>query len=169
MPGCDRPGEHRAPKDRGLREYYHFCFEHAQEYNKAWDFFAGMSPSDIEAHIRESMFGDRPTWVYTAAPDWEDTLRARAQSYRDFSEEPKKQRKTAEAATPEREALGVMGLEPPVTFAAIKARYRELMKEHHPDHNPGNAVAEETVKRVNMAYTILKAAHEKFESLDGGA
>ncbi len=168
MPGCKNPGEHRAPKDRGLRDYYHFCFAHAQEYNKAWDFFAGMSQGDIEEHIRNAMFGDRPTWIYTSAPDWEDTLRARAQSYRSFEEEPKKERKDQQRppeATPEREALGIMGLEPPVTFAKIKERYRTLMKEYHPDRRPGDKEAEETVKRVNMAYTILKAAHEKYEAI----
>ena len=36
MPGCNACAEHKAPKHRGLNEYYHFCIEHAQEYNKAW-------------------------------------------------------------------------------------------------------------------------------------
>lgn len=166
MPGCKEPGEHRAPKDRGLQDYYHFCFLHAQEYNKAWDFFQGMSQADIEAQIRNAMFGDRPTWIFTSAPDWEDTLRARAQNYRDFSdEETRKEKRKTEEATPEREALTIMGLEPPVTFAKIKVRYRALMKEHHPDLRPDDKESEEIVKRVNMAYTILKAAHEKYETI----
>ena len=59
-----------------------------------------------------------------------------------------------------------MGLEPPVTFTKIKERYRTLMKAHHPDRNPDDKEAEEIVKRVNMAYTILKAAHEKYETLN---
>lgn len=165
MPGCREAAEHRAPKDRGLQEYYNFCFLHAQEYNKAWDFFEGMSQSDIEQSIRDSMFGDRPTWVYTSAPDWEDTLRARAQSYRDFSEEEPRRKPKEEKPAPEQEALMIMGLEPPVTFVKIKERYRTLMKAHHPDRNPGDKEAEEIVKRVNMAYTILKAAHEKYETI----
>lgn len=163
MPGCRQPGEYRAPKDRALSDYYNFCLEHVQEYNKAWDFFEGMSQSDIEQHIRNAMFGERPTWVYTAAPDWEDTLRARASAYRDFDDPPKKE-KPAEA-TPEREALIIMGLEAPITFIKIKERYRSLMKAHHPDRNPGDKEAEEIVKKVNMAYTILKAAHEKYETI----
>ena len=102
MPGCDKPGDHRAPKDRGLRDYYHFCFDHAQEYNKAWALFERMRQGHIDDHTRNAIYGPRPTWIYTSAPDWEDTLRARAQGYRNFSEdEPKKERKAPPAeATP---------------------------------------------------------------------
>lgn len=168
MPNCNQTGDFRAPKDRSLSEYYHFCESHIREYNAAWDFFDGMSQIDIEKHIRESMFGDRPTWVYTSSPDWEETLRQKASSFKNFEDEPprKKQRSALESEySPEREALALMGLEMPVTFAKIRERYRTLMKTHHPDKNPGNKEAEELVKRINLAYTTLKAAHEQFSKL----
>ncbi len=165
MPGCRQPGEHKAPKDRGLREYYCFCVDHVREYNSAWDFFQGMSQTDIEHHIRESMFGDRPTWVYSANPGWEDMLREKVASFRDFEDAKPKREPRRDEATPEKEALDIMGLTAPVTFVKIKERYRTLMKAHHPDRNQGDREAEEIVKRVNMAYTILKAAHEKYETL----
>jgi hypothetical protein len=42
--GCKRAGEYRAPKSRQrLKDYYYFCFEHVQAYNKAWNYHAGMS------------------------------------------------------------------------------------------------------------------------------
>jgi DnaJ-domain-containing protein 1 len=167
MPGCKQAGDHRAPKDRGLRDYYCFCADHVAEYNKAWDFFDGMSQSDIEHHIRESMFGDRPTWVYTSAPGWEEQLRQKASAWRDFENEPPRRDREARPvkATPEQEALEIMALTPPVTFDKIKERYRTLMKTHHPDRNNGDKESEEIVKRINMAYTILKAAHEKYETI----
>lgn len=166
MPGCREAGEHKAPKDRGLTDYYFFCTGHIAEYNAAWDFFDGMSQSDIEKHIRESMFGDRPTWVYTANPNFEDVLREKVAGFRNFEDfKTKREPPRREEATPEREALEIMGLTAPVTFAKIKERYRTLMKAHHPDRNQGSKEAEEIVKRVNMAYTILKAAHEKYETL----
>lgn len=164
MPHCKDAGNFRAPKDRSLSEYYHFCETHIREYNAAWDFFDGMSQIDIEKHIRESMFGDRPTWVYTSSPDFEETLRQKASSFRDFEDEqPRKKRESRVAeVSPERDALALMGLEMPTTFAKIRERYRTLMKTYHPDKNPGDKEAEELVKRINMAYTILKAAHEQF-------
>lgn len=47
----------------------------------------------------------------------------------------------------------------------IKARYKELAKKHHPDLNKGSNKSEELLKEINMAYTILKVAFEKFEDL----
>ena len=55
MPGCDACGEHRAPKDRSLSNYYYFCTEHAREYNKTWNFFEGMSTDDVEEHVSDHM------------------------------------------------------------------------------------------------------------------
>ena len=37
----------------------------------------------------------------------------------------------------------------------IKKAYRKLARAHHPDHNPGNAAAEEKFKAVSAAYDIL--------------
>ena len=59
----------------------------------------------------------------------------------------------------------VKGLEPPVDLSVIKARYKELAKKHHPDLNPGCDKSEDLLKKINMAYTILKLAYEDFKDL----
>ncbi|MFZ0695495.1 MAG: DnaJ domain-containing protein, partial [Alphaproteobacteria bacterium] len=38
----------------------------------------------------------------------------------------------------------------------IKARYKELVKRHHPDTHGGDKAAEEKLKLINEAYGILK-------------
>jgi molecular chaperone DnaJ len=38
---------------------------------------------------------------------------------------------------------------------AIKKAYRKLVREHHPDRNPGDAAAEERFKDVQAAYDLL--------------
>ena len=171
MPGCNIEAAHKAPKDRTLSEYYWFCFEHAQEYNKAWNYFTGLSQRDIEDHIVRSALWDRPTWRYDTFADLENHLRKKAwQTYHHTDKEPPKGDTTGQNSigygTPEFEAMAIMGLEPPLTLTNIKTRYKELVKKHHPDINRDDQKkAEELLKSINMAYTILKLAYEKYEQL----
>lgn len=169
MPGCSLHGECKAPKDRSLREYYFFCVDHAREYNSAWDFFSGMPLHEVEDHIVKSYHGDRPTWKYGVGGDYDYILRRKIwQDYHFTDEEPPKTgagTRRVDPNTPEFEAMAIMGLAPPLSMEAIKARYKELVKIHHPDLNPGDRKAEELLKKINMAYTILRLACEKFAEL----
>ena len=175
MPGCSLKAEHKAPKHRGLNEYYHFCLDHVREYNKAWNFFDGLSESEVQDHMYSSYYGDRPTWKYGVNGDSEDALYDKIwQTYHGTDKEPPRRERnerfgsgfsTDTRQTPEVEALAIMGLEPPVELADIKKRYKELAKKHHPDLNKGCSKSEELLKRVNMAYTILKLAYEAYEKL----
>ena len=56
-------------------------------------------------------------------------------------------------------ALRLLGLTPPVDYAAIRARYIELVKLNHPDANGGDKASEERLKTINQALQILKAAY----------
>ena len=40
----------------------------------------------------------------------------------------------------------------------IEAAYKRLALKYHPDHNRGDALAEEQMKRINAAYTVLRKA-----------
>lgn len=166
MPGCAAHGEFRAPKNRGLSDYYHFCLDHVREYNAAWDFFSGMAAHEIEEHMVNSIYGDRPTRRFDMA-GMAETLRRMAWKTYHFTEEepPRGHTSQADRNTPEFEAMAIMGLEPPVTLDSIKVRYKELAKKYHPDLNGGCAKSEELLKQVNMAYTILKLSYEQFSKL----
>src|ERR1700716_3332234 len=61
-PGCMKPASARAPKSRDmLNEHYWFCQPHAAEYNRNWDFFAGLSEAEIRKRQQDEMFtGGRP-------------------------------------------------------------------------------------------------------------
>ncbi len=176
-PDCTRPGEHRAPRARDrLDEYYWFCLEHVREYNKAWNYFAGMSPGQLESFLREDVVGHRPTWRLGALghtpwrddqmsdPEhWVDSLglfrAARARQRAD-----RRRRATGEAPgtpgrplTPVENAMKVMDLVPPLTLTALRVRYRELVKRYHPDTNGGDRAAEERLKEITQAYSTLRA------------
>ncbi|HFB55259.1 MAG TPA: molecular chaperone DnaJ [Hellea balneolensis] len=174
MPGCESTAEHKAPKHRGLNEYYRFCFDHAREYNNAWDFFSGMSGKEVQDHMMNSVYGDRPTWQYGVGGEGhaEDILRDKIhRSYHGSEGKEDSPRNGGNRGfsvaqnTPEFEAMALMGLEPPVTLEGIKARYKALAKKHHPDLNMGCEKSEELLKHINMAYTILKLAYKQFEQL----
>lgn len=185
IPGCPHTGEYRAPKSRyDLKDYYWFCLDHVRDYNANWDFFKGMSPGEIEHHMQKTVVWDRPTWRMTEAGLFEERARekiyahfARGESvFGDFSargeNDDSDSRPPRDAHIdigsiphPTIEALGVMGLAPPVGWEEVKSRYKSLAKKYHPDTNKDSA-AEETFKKINMAYTILKLSYETYSKLD---
>ncbi len=165
-PGCTRPGVYRAPRDRTLRSYIWLCLDHVRDYNRAWDFYAGLSQAEIEAEIRRDTVWQRPTWRL-------GDKAAATRNFRDahfhdpfvvFEEAETKERKPPKAKPGSLEhAMEILGLEHPLTRQALKMRYHELAKEHHPDRHGGDKAAEERLKIINQAYTTL-ARH-----LDGDA
>lgn len=175
MPGCPENGDHKAPKHRALDEYYAFCFDHAREYNKAWDFFSGMSEHEVQNHMKKSTYGDRPTWKYGVNGDPEEELYKGAkhtyfygdeeQAKAEKGEQNNKRKFVGDTNTPEHEAMALMGLAPPVTLDEIKKRYKTLAKKYHPDLNRDDPNAEELLKTINMAYTLLKLAFAEYRKL----
>lgn len=176
MPYCPDEGTFRAPRDRSLTNHYLFCQNHITEYNRAWNFFDGMNQREVEDQILKSMFGDRPTWRYDADGLAEENLRQQAwnvhgtggtdeRSSRAWQEYQANGHKMDNTSA-EFEAMAVFGLEPPMDLALIKKRYKELAKKHHPDLNRGCLKSEERLKRVNISYTVLKLAFQKFDQLE---
>lgn len=172
MPGCFEQGEYKAPKHRGLNEYQYFCLEHVREYNKAWNFFEGMSESEVREQILKDWYGDRPTWKYRDFTNLEEELFRKTSTFRGEKAEEQAQSKKKDEipehlkAAPEMEALQIMGLAPPVTFAEIKTTYKKLVKIFHPDHNRDDPQAEERLKEINMAFTLLKIAYASYEKME---
>jgi DnaJ like chaperone protein len=61
----------------------------------------------------------------------------------------------------------VLGLTAEATDADVKAAYRRLVKEHHPDAMIARGVPEEFVQVANAQLTAINAAYEKIEKLRG--
>jgi DnaJ-domain-containing protein 1 len=66
---------------------------------------------------------------------------------------------SARVASAREQALAVFDLDPPFTQVSLKARYKVLVKMHHPDAHGGDKDAEEKLKIINQAYTTLKASY----------
>ena len=71
------------------------------------------------------------------------------------------ERKTAESRpvhNAERKAFETLDLEVRASAADIKARFKELVKRHHPDANGGDRSSEDRLVEVIRAYNYLKSA-----------
>ena len=160
MPGCGAPGEYRAPKSRdNLTDYWWFCLDHVRAYNGSWDYYKGMSPAQLEHELRADTMWQRPSWPlgHLGATAWEDEpfrdplhIMASAGMKRGGA------RPTDPLPTELREPLQALGLSWPTTLDAVKARYKELAKRHHPDANGGSRDSEERLKTINLAYAALR-------------
>jgi DnaJ-domain-containing protein 1 len=56
----------------------------------------------------------------------------------------------------ERKALHALGLEDGASGPEIKARFKELVKRHHPDANGGDRASEDKLREIIEAYNYLK-------------
>jgi len=170
--GCARPGAHKAPAGRDREgEYYQFCVDHVREYNKKYNYFSGLEDTEVAKVQKEALTGERPTKPFSSNPTG-DKARAshnmsqlrsgRAGYYKRI------QAKTAYAepgAAPvrklkplEAKAMATLGLKAKDDENAIRQRYKELVKQHHPDANGGSRESEQRLAEVLKAYKVLRAA-----------
>ena len=163
MPGCEAMGEYRAPKSRrNLKDYWWFCLEHVRAYNSTWDYYKGMSPGEIEAQLRADTAWQRPSWPLGrlgsdggvgrgAGARSAASARRRAGEARARPTRRSRRRRSCASRWPR------LGLSWPTTLDAVKTRYKELAKRHHPDANGGDRAAEERLKTINLAYAALRS------------
>jgi curved DNA-binding protein CbpA len=174
MPGCQGAGTHRAPKGRHAEgEYFWFCLEHVREYNKSYNYFTGMNDAAIQAYQREATIGHRPTWqmgvnAKTDEParparqrpsgfNWagraEDPFRFFGEGFQARGPEPERRK----VHNMEARSLSTLGLDMSATAADVKARYKLLVKRHHPDANGGDRSLEDRLREIIQAYSYLKS------------
>ena len=174
--GCEAAGGHPAPKGRGHEGEYHcFCLDHVRLYNKSYNYFSGMGAEAVADFVEDAVTGHRPTWNMGVNPD-SKTGRTRARD--DFeipknwsrrSGDPRLQfgRFRACATRPEplrrakpleKKALETLGLPETAGPDEIRARYKDLVKRHHPDANGGDRSQEERLREIIQAHKLLRTA-----------
>jgi len=45
-----------------INEYRWFCLDHVRTYNASWNYYAGLSDTEMEAELRADSTWNRPTW-----------------------------------------------------------------------------------------------------------
>jgi DnaJ-class molecular chaperone len=168
--GCGNTATHRAPKGRTHEnEYWRFCLEHVREYNHSYNYFTGMSDDAVMRYQKDAVTGHRPTWKMgtgnrPAGGGGEFGPQAPHDPFNVFREFGAKGAETRARAEPkravrnaERKALHELGLEEGVNKAEIKARFKILVKRHHPDANGGDRATEDKLREIIQAYNYLKS------------
>lgn len=180
-PDCKDPATHRAPKGRlREREYWRFCLEHVREYNHSYNFFAGMSDDAVAKYQKDAVTGHRPTWKMGMSggggrrrskqrdPGFvfgeNDAAADPFGVFHEMGGEAGLRGDRTRAAprrtvfNAQRKALDVLGLEHDVGSVEIKARFKMLVKRHHPDANGGDRGSEDKLREIIQAYNYLKSA-----------
>jgi hypothetical protein len=139
--GCTEAGDRPAPKAPNSRERWYFCENHAAEYNKNWNYFAGLSPEEAAKRAADeesgaSAFRGSAHWAWGGPGD-------------------------GSRSRDEMRALDALELDGDADFAAVKAAHRRLVKETHPDANPGDEESARRFKQVQAAYDVLRKAEER--------
>ena len=170
MPDSAAAGTHRAPKGRLQEgEYYWFCLDHVREYNKSYNYFSGMNDAAIQAFQRDASTGHRPTWqmgvnakdtgphAKSGSFGWpggaQDPFRLFGEGFQARGPEPERRK----VHNMEAKSLRTLGLDIAATSAEIKARYKLLVKRHHPDANGGDRSLEDRLREIIQAYSYLKS------------
>lgn len=172
-PGCDEPGEFRAPGHRsssfdGPGQWRWLCLDHVREFNSGYDWFAGMSAEEIyaaqapAAGWRTESPSFRPNAAVDGMPRWADfddpleAIAARANGIKSRARREADMAATGRFSREEAAALETMGLGSDTDRKRLRQRYSELVRRYHPDRNGGDRRHETKLACVVEAYQVLK-------------
>jgi len=117
-----------------------------------------MSDAEVEADVRHDTVWHRPSWPLGGNVTPEDVIDSMGDFGSEWEPESGPKRPPAVNTRPgthQAWAVAVFSLSGPVNSDAVKSRYKELVKQHHPDTNGGDKAAEEKIKEINEAYQII--------------
>lgn len=139
--GCEAVGDRPAPKSPNSPDRWYFCEAHAAEYNRNWDYFAGLTAEEAAAREEReradySGFKEREYYGWGGPGD-------------------------GSRSRDELNALKALELEDDADFEAVKRAWRRLAKEYHPDVKPGDAQAAVRFQAIQAAFEVLRKAEER--------
>ena len=167
-PGCNAPGEFKAPLSAGDFDgpgaWRWLCLDHVREYNATYNYFTGMTPEEIEWAQSPVAGWDRATRAFAhagvdPAPAWSDfrdpldAISGRFGPGRKLGGQ-----RSSRFSGEERQALETLGLGQEIDLHAVRKRYSELVRRYHPDRNGGDRRHERQLGQVIEAWQVLRKA-----------
>lgn len=170
--GCDKPGTHKAPMGRNREgQYLWMCLDHVRDYNKNFNYFSGLDDAAIAKFQKEAITGSRPTWqMGTNRTSKHPPLNERNPNAEGAQRLYNRMNRVRGGAAPtggirarklkalEKKSFNDLNLPHTATAEDIKARYKLLVKQNHPDANGGDRSSEDRLREIILAYKILQKA-----------
>ena len=157
---CNNSGEFKAPVEKdNSKKYRMLCLEHVKEFNKNWNYFAGMSDEQIIEFMKSDMIWHKPTQSFSSSDNffkilWNNALKDETQKIKNF--ENLDHMKKFRFSSQDFQAFTILDLPAGLEWKKIQEKFKKLVKKFHPDMNAGNKKFEEKLKIITLAYTQLK-------------
>ena len=162
---CKEVGEYKAPIEKdNSKKFRMLCLKHIKEFNKNWNYFSGMSDSQVINFLKSDMTWHKPTQSFSSSDNffkvlWNNTLKDDNENRNikndyDYMRQFKFDHKDIKA-------FEILGLTVGMKWAEIQEKFKVLVKKFHPDMNLGNKKYEEKLKLITLAYTQLKNTYRE--------
>jgi len=160
---CLEIGEYRAPLEKdNSKNYRLLCLNHVKEFNKNWNYFAGMNDQQIFSFLKSDMTWHKPTQSFSSSDNffkvlWNNALKDDLDSSRSKSQYD--HMRQFKFDNNDIKAFSILGVSVGLEWKKIQDKFKTLVKKFHPDINLGNKNYEEKLKLITLAYTQLKSTY----------
>ena len=166
---CSEEGRYKAPKEKdNSKNYRLLCLQHVKEFNKKWNYFAGMNEEQVVEFLKSDMIWHKATQSFSSSDNffkvlWNNALKDemnKSQLNNQFNHMYKFKFNHNDI-----KAFEILGITVGLEWEKIQQKFKKLVKKFHPDMNAGNKKFEDKLKIITLAYTQLKNTYrEKIDS-----
>ena len=160
---CMEIGEFKAPIEKdNSKNFRLLCLKHVKEFNKNWNYFAGMNDMQIYEFLKSDMTWHKPTQSFSSSDNffkvlWNNALKDEFDNSRIKSQF--NHMNQFAFSQNDIKAFSILGVSVGLKWSKIKEKFKKLVKKFHPDMNFGNKNYEEKLKIITLAYTQLKKTY----------
>ena len=160
---CLENGEFKAPIEKdNSKDYRLLCLNHIKEFNKNWNYFAGMSDKEVYQFLKSDMTWHKPTQSFSSSYNffkilWNNALKDEVNVLNKNNE--LKNMSKFKFDKNDIKAFQVLDITIGLKWEKIQNQFKKLVKKFHPDMNAGDKKYEEKLKIITLAYTQLKKTY----------